>query len=188
MVEAADWSIDQFGGGASASRASVIITQSWENAGRSSGRWNREHRNSSCPWMWRTSTFSLRKKGETSTSPRANTAAWCHRWWAWPFWACRGGDLWLPRWQPRGSDSVQTAYDPRWKPPTSVHLETHKRSRFNTSVVNKWRTLGWFVDVQGGRTVGPDVWLAAVLAEVKDFRRRPLDRKLSTWWAGVLVI
>lgn len=43
MVEAADWSVDQFGGGVSPSRASEIIGQSWANDGRSSGFWNTEN-------------------------------------------------------------------------------------------------------------------------------------------------
>lgn len=37
MVEAADWSADQFGGGVSLSRVSEIIVQSLWNDGRSSG-------------------------------------------------------------------------------------------------------------------------------------------------------
>lgn len=43
MVEAADWSVDQFGGEVSPSRTSEIIRQSWANDGRSSGLWKTEN-------------------------------------------------------------------------------------------------------------------------------------------------
>lgn len=43
MLEAADWSVDQFGADVSPSRASEIIRQSRENGGLSSGLWNRNH-------------------------------------------------------------------------------------------------------------------------------------------------
>lgn len=43
MLEAADWSVDQFGEDVSPSKASEIIGQSRENGGLSSGLWNTNH-------------------------------------------------------------------------------------------------------------------------------------------------
>lgn len=45
VLEAADWSVDQFGADVSPSRASAIIRQSRENGGLSSGLWNRKEVN-----------------------------------------------------------------------------------------------------------------------------------------------
>lgn len=68
------------------------------------------------------------------------------------------------------------------------HQHTCMHTQFNSDIFFLQLVELFLFNFPEVSTVRPDVGLAAVSAEVEDFRRRPLHRELSTGGAGVLVV